>query len=293
MLVTRSVSSKVAKFLPDPLRSVLRTVIRRHRHWAHPALKNYGTVQDLYYWTVDGEVDTLLLLQNYFSALFPGIDTATTGQINLYTQDGSFIISKEFQLAANGCAKFTVSSILNSVTDLHSGTFGTLEVHIEIPRQVLDAISADPNFYFWDRFYLGYTTAQGQACFVHGVDKTTIYRNGDSESLAWYKSSANLNWAPEIPINIAEYARFSVILINRTGEKCSVGMVVTDKEDRSLSWSADIPSKGVHRFVLDQSSVTNLNPAELRIGIEGMASQYGRPVVFKEFHNGSISAMHC
>ena len=34
-------------------------------------------------------------------------------------------------------------------------------------------------------------------------------------------------------------------------------------------------------------------PLELRLRIEGMTTQWGRPLVFKEFADGAISAMHC
>ena len=54
------------------------------RHWAHPGLKEIGTVQDLYFWASDGDLDTILLLQNYFSALYPLLDTATTGSVSIY-----------------------------------------------------------------------------------------------------------------------------------------------------------------------------------------------------------------
>ena len=36
-----------------------------------------------------------------------------------------------------------------------------------------------------------------------------------------------------------------------------------------------------------------LEASELRMKIDGMATKYGRPMVFKEFRNGAISAMHC
>jgi hypothetical protein len=72
-----------------------------------------------------------------------------------------------------------------------------------------------------------------------------------------------------------------------------VTLVLSDSEDKSLSWGAEIPRKGVQRFELTRENTAGLIPIELRMRIKGMATQYGRPVVFKEFHNGAISAMHC
>ena len=62
---------KGVRLLPNGMRDYARMVYRRGKHWAHPDLKGFGTVQDLYYWASDGNLHTLLLLQNYFSALYP------------------------------------------------------------------------------------------------------------------------------------------------------------------------------------------------------------------------------
>ena len=70
-------------------------------------------------------------------------------------------------------------------------------------------------------------------------------------------------------------------------------LTLSDVDDNSLLWEAQIPPKGVHRFEFDQEIAATLHPKELRMRVKGMATQFGRPVLFKEFSNGSISAMHC
>ena len=103
----------------------------------------------------------------------------------------------------------------------------------------------------------------------------------------------NWDWVPEIPVNINDYEKFSVIMVNRTSRSSDVTLTLSDTDDESLSWSQAIPPKGVRLFELDSDITSPLNPTELRMRVNGMATQYGRPAVFKRFRNGAISAMHC
>ena len=293
--MTTRLLRKVARKLPDPVRSLARTAYYRGGHWAHSDMRRFGTVQDLYYWVSDGYIDTLLLLQNYFSALYPKLDTTTTGTVSVHDRDGDHLGSQGFNLAHSGCARLRVSSLLGEFhPDAAQLQYGTLEVNIAIPAGVMEHIKDQSPFYFWDRFYLGYTTAKGQTCFVHGVDKTHIYREGGNQTRAdWYKPTQGLQWSPEIPVNINEYEKLSVVLINRTNATSDANLTLLDSLDNSLGWQQNIPPKGVRRFELTPGNTTGLEPTELRLQVDGLASRFGRPVVFKEFRNGAISAMHC
>ena len=288
-----SVLRRVYRRLPSSWTPLAGRLYYRGRHWAHPDLKKFGTVQDLYYWVADGNLDTLLLLQNYYSVLYPALDTETGGTVTLFSKDGEALGSSPFSVGHLGCARFRVSSLLEALHLPDEHTYGTLEIHMAIPRVVLSHIQEQKSLYFWDRFYIGYTNGKGQTCFVHGVDKTHIYREGESKPIDWYKPSKGLQWAPETPVNIDDYEKFSVIMVNRTSRGTNVTLTLVDTKDDSLSWSKDIPSKGVRRFELTAEATAGLAPVELRMRIKGMATQYGRPVVFKEFGNGAISAMHC
>ena len=288
-----AVLKKAASYLPGNVRGLAKKLYYRDRHWAHPALKGHGTVQDLYYWVADGDLDTVVIGQNYFSALFPQIDTATEATLSVYDDGGAFLGRRSFSLAHCGGAKHRVSSLLEELEQPPERPYGTLEVHIAIPRDVLAHIQDQKSFYFWDRFYIGYTTSLGQTCFVHGIDKTNIYREGSLEPVEWYKGPEERQWAPEIPVDIDDYKKLNVIMINRTSRSAPVRLTLSDSEDRSLSWSANIPPKGVHRFELTEADTAGLATKELRMRVKGMPTAYGRPVLFKEFHNGAISAMHC
>jgi hypothetical protein len=247
-------------------------------------------VQDLYYWVADGDLDTLLQLQNYFSVFYPGLDTHTTGTVTLFDNFGHPLGVKRFELGSFSCAKMLVSSLLAEFGVPDANQFGTLECHLAIPDEVLHTAAS---LYFFDRFYIGYTNSRGLPTFVHGVDRTHIYREDKPRSRLWYHPGEKQQWAPEIPVNIEDYRRFSVILINRTSRRSNTTLIVSDIDDRSMRWEASIEPRGVHRFELTMANTTGLAPSELRLRIERMPTRRGRPVVFKEFPNGAISVMHC
>ncbi|MCH9021768.1 MAG: hypothetical protein IID32_03285 [Planctomycetes bacterium] len=293
VIVKTAVMNQAAKYLPSGVKSLAKRVLFKDRLWAYPALKKFGTIQDLYYWVADGNLDTLLILQNYFSAFYPQLATETEGSITLFSERGDILGKTQFALPHCGSAKFRATSLLADLQVSADHTFGTLEVNIAIPKDVLEHIKGQRALYFWDRFYIGYQNAQGQICFVHGVDKTNIYRDGDPRSISWSKAPENHEWAPETPINIDDYAKFTVIMINRANRNSDITLTLLDTKDEYLSWSAEIPPGGVHRFELSSENTSVLVPTELRMRIKGMPTQWGRPVAFKEFPNGAISAMHC
>jgi len=292
MIMTRF-TGVASKLIPSNLRPLAKRLYYRNRHPAHPSLKRFGTVQDLYYWVADGNLDTVLLLQNYFSAFFPSLDTETSGTVSLFDQNAVPLGSESFALGHCGSTKFRVSEMLGKYQNSSGDTFGSLEVNIAIPDAVLVDIQKQRALYFWDRFYIGYSNPKGQMCFVHGVDRTNIHHQGDSDPVNWYQMPMDHKWAPELPVDMDDYERFSVIMLNRTASPTEVTLTVSDSKDDSLSWSSEIPPKGVRRFLLSRDDIGQLVPTELRMSVEGMATQYGRPMVFKEFRNGSISAMHC
>ena len=128
---------------------------------------------------------------------------------------------------------------------------------------------------------------------MHGVDKTHVYREGETQSADFYPAGPGLSWAPETPIDIEDYEKLSVVMINRTSRASEMTLHIFDVEDKTLSWEATVPPKGVHGFELTRENTAGLVPTELRLRIEGMSTKWGRPLLFKEFANGAISVMHC
>ena len=290
-----SLAMAVASYLPRSVKSVARRWLFSKSHPAHIGLRGVGAIQDLYYWVADGTLDTFLPVENYFSVFYPLLDTSTVGTVTIFDEQGLEVGRKKFELAHLGSCEIRLSHILQAfASERRSGvTFGTLICDIVVPASVRQAIGDAHPFYFWDRFYIGYLSKAGQPTFVHGVDKTFISQVGRQGFSRWYPGVRTYQWAPEIPINITDYERFTVIVTNRVSRSAHFRLVVEDIADRHREWDAVIRPNGVYRFELTAASTAGLDPCELRMHLEGMTTQWGRPLVFKEFASGAISAMHC
>lgn len=282
----------IAPHLPRSIKLAVKQWLRKVCHPAHLGLRGMGAVQDLYYWVSDGRLDTILPIQNYFSVFYPELDTTTSTTVTLFDHEGRQIGRKEFAVGHLACVTVRLSCLLRDLGASAQAGFGTLVCNMAWPASLCDGC-AQPPCYFWDRFYIGYVNQANQPTFVHGVDKAFIYRNGESEPIRWYSGGQEYQWAPEIPVNIDDYQRFSVIVLNRIALARRVRLVVEDRHDKLKEWSATIRPNGVHRFELTAANTAGLDPAELRLRVEGMSTQWGRPVVFKEFSSGAISVMHC
>ena len=285
----------IASYLPPSIKSTIRRVFFKNSHPNHLALKGVGAVQDLYYWVADGRFDTLLPIENYFSVFFPKLNTATSVSLTMFDSMGSTIGKHALHLSHLGCVMLRVSDLLNGFDQKGKAVcaFGTLLCDIAVPSSVQAAVASAQPFYFWDRFYIAYVNQVGQPTFVHGVDKTIICPTGNHKTTLWYSPLRKFQWAPEIPINMAEYEKFSVIMINRVSRPSKIRLVVEDSNDRTMAWEAVVEPMGVHRFELTADNTAGLHPVEMRMRVEGMTSQWGRPLVFKEFPSGAISVMHC
>ena len=285
------------RLVPAPVKTAVKAVLlRMGRSLDHPAMIGRGTVQDLYYWVSDGRVDTTILLNNVYSVFFPHLQTATTGTVTVYDPQGVRLGEVGLPVGHLQCEKLVLSRLLRQwqPSGGPAPQFGTVLCALTIPPAVLEALASRLGpFYFWYRFYIEYVTAAGQPAFVHCVDRTTVVRHGRSKPALWYSRRQARDWAPEIPMNVEEYRRLFVILVNRTPQPVRMTLLVEDDQDRAERFPAMIPAGGVHRFELSRQILHRLAPRGLRMRVCDMPTTWARPVLFKEFANGTISAMHC
>lgn len=279
------------RYVPRRIRGLVRSFLGSADAPA-VAVARLGVVEDLCYWVADDRADTAVPLHNYFSVLFPDVDTRTTARIELYDREGRRLAEHALDLPAHGLITVRVSRILGAERRA-SGGYGALLCDIRIPDAVRALLADDVGFHFWDRFYVSYVSRAGQPCFVHGVDKTYVVDAADGGVRTFYPAGRGYSWQPEIPVDMGQYERFSVILINRTTGPATVTLTVTDSADQSMSWRETMPPFGTHRFDLDAEATAGLVQTELRLRVDGMPTRWGRPVVMKHFRNGAISAMHC
>ena len=279
--------------VPTAARRWTRALRSQTRWWSGRGPQKKGIIEDLYYWVADGRLDTLLPLQNYFSVFFPDIETSTTGTLLLYDADGQPLGRRAFELLAHGLVKLRISQVLQELGVRAPQGYGTLVCDLRMPEAVRASLDPQEPFYFWDRFYIGYLSTSGQPCFVHGVDKTFVAKIAGGRWDTFYPAGKRYRWIPETPVDLSSYHRFSVVLINRTSRCARVTLTISDDDDIASRLTQAIAPFGAHRFELDERSTRGLDRQRLRLRVDGMPTRWGRPVVFKEFANGAISAMHC
>lgn len=278
----------VRRYAPPAVRRLARALLGRGELSALPA-QRLGVVEDLCYWVSDGRVDTVVPLHNYFSVLFPDLPTATAARVDLFDRRGHAVAGKDIDLPEHGLVTVRASDMLGGDA---GDRYGALLCHIRIPDAVRDFLADDAGFHFWDRFYVSYVTRDGQPCFVHGVDKTYV-AGADGTRTTFYPAGQGYSWRPEIPVDMDQYQRLSVVLINRTVAAAALTLTVSDPTEASRSWTAEVAPFGTHRFELDAAATAGLAQEDLRLRVDGMPTRWGRPVIMKHFRNGAISAMHC
>ena len=292
-MLARKVTELGRRYLPAPLKRLARAAFTRKLAPAAPGARA-GIVEDLCFWMADANVDTVLPLQNYFSVLYPELATATRGTLALYDHAGRALGRHPFELPAHGLVKLRVRDLLARSGARAAEGYGTLLCDIEMPDAVRATLDPAERFFFWDRFYIAYEPRGGMPCFVHGVDKTYVADAFSGVMTPFYPPGSRYTWVPEIPVDLTAYARFSVVVVNRTAAPAALTLTVTDGADASRVWDATVAALGAHRFVLRPDDLgAAVDPRDLRLRLDGIPTRWGRPVVFKEFRHGAISAMHC
>ena len=294
-MLRRKTVEVARRYAPRSLKRLARAVLpKADAERARAPLARHGIIEDLCFWIADERVDTVLPLQNYFSVLYPDLDTDTRGTLHVYDAAGRPLLSHHFTLAGHGLAKLRVGGLMRAV-GVRSGTaYGTLLCDLEVPPAVLATLDASVPFYFWDRFYIAYQPHGGVPCFVHGVDKTFVADAAAGGRLAdYYPSGQQYAWAPEIPIDLSAYARLSVVVVNRTAASASITLTVGDGTDAVRAWTQRVAGRGAYRFTLTRNDGPGLEVRDLKLRLDGIPTRWGRPVIFNEFANGAISAMHC
>ena len=280
--------------IPAPVKRRLRQLVTGGGHPSVPAVKGLGRATDIYVWIADGDIDTIIPLHNFFSTLFPALDTATEASLELFSSDGRPLGSTKVKVPQMGAPAIRVSELIAQFGAKDS-TFGSVIWDLKPPPQVKTQLAGrDEPFLLWDRSYIGYVGSEGQVSFVHGIDKARVITEKEA-SISWpMRAKDSFTAAPEIPLLLAETEWTDVILQNRSGIPRRMTLEVRDTKGDSREWAADLARYGTNRFRLDPTELGDLDLAEpVRLRMSGLPTRYGRAVIFKRFASGAISAMHC
>lgn len=253
-------------------------------------LKKFGVINDLYFWRTDNQIETIAPIQNFYSPLFPDLDTETKGHVWIWDNQGKLINQHTFLLPHMGYYELNINKLAPS------NNIGTFMWNISVP----DAVSKIPEvenekIYFTDRGYICFLKNGTQPSFIHGIDRfSTFQKQSLTNFEAFYKHDDNKTWVAEFPLNKSSETKVEIILINRSKKTRNFTLDVFKNGNVKLfSKNHMAPSKTVIIFTLSEDELSLLGNDSGYFSISGIPTPWGRPAIMRHFKNGAISAMHC
>jgi hypothetical protein len=261
--------------------------------WKRQAhLRKFGVINELYCWRLDRNINTIAPIQNFFSNIFPTLNTATEGCLWMYDKDGKEIAQHNFLLPHFGIHVVNINNFVDNNED-----YGTFMWSIKMPDSVAQNQDVRKNhIYFTDRGYICYEKSGSQPCFTHGVDRYLVFQKQEMESSTFFykKSKKDRSWLPEFPLSVDMQEELDIILLNRSSSLQNFTITVYQNGGHEVFHSIkSVPARGVGICTLDAEILTALNGSEGYFLIEGLATQWGRPTIMRHFNCGSLSVMHC
>ena len=290
----RSLAAK----MPPSAKRRLRRLVRGSANPYFPGVRGVASISDLYFWIADGELDTVLLLENYFSRLFPDLDTRTETTVEFLDADGRTVAKHRQAIDHMAAPVLRASEVLADAGSVLRGTadaYGNVIWYTAVPAAVRAHMAElGEDMLFWDRGYIGYLGPNRQIAFVHGVDKTAVAMS-DLRRAPWpIGPEDTFTASPEIPVEFSEYASLEMIVQNRDTRPRTIDLQVMDVGGRELNQSKTLQPMGVARFMLNADMMDGFDASvPFRLRCTGLPTRFGRPIALKRFHDGPISLMHC
>jgi hypothetical protein len=257
-----------------------------------PQFRDYGTINELYLWRLDRDIDTVVPMQNYFSFLFPELDTATSGTLWIHDRRGLEVARRDFALPRAGIHLARISEIVDRTLE-----YGTLMWHIRMPDSVAAQDAVRQNLvYFTDRGYLCYEKAPNQPCFVHGVDRYAVFQKQDSEryGLFYPETGRSRAWLAEFPLRHGMQEEIEIVLLNRSSVPRQFSVTVHQNGGREIHRAQPIVDpRGVALASVNADIFARLDGRDGYFLVDGIPTQWGRPAIMRHFAGGAMSAMHC
>jgi hypothetical protein len=254
--------------------------------------RKYGSINELYLWRLDYGIDTVAPIQNYFSNLFPDLETTTHGQVWIYDRNGVEVARREFELPHRGMHLVRISELVE-----REETYGTFMWCVRMPDSVANQALVRENLvYFIDRGYICYEKDNSQPAFVHGVDRYAVFQRQDMESrdLFYDEPERGRAWTPEFPIKADMQYSIDVTLLNRTHDVTDCLLTLHRNGGEKIFEAArTIQPRGGALLSLDKSKLDLLKGDTGYFMLNGLPTHWGRPAITRHFSSGAISVMHC
>lgn len=276
----------------DALKRRLKAALPYALQQPNPALRRYGTVDDLYPWHADESLDTRLFIQNYFSFFFPRLDTATEVRVWLNDADGRLLGRKTLPLGHRQTADVSVKAWLESLG--RGERAGTLLWHVILPEAVA-AFSAGQHAYFTDRGYIAFVKDGVQPSFMHGIDRYAVFQERETESRdRFYPEGRSYEWRPELPLGPGlGCLSLDLMTVNRSERPATLELRVLDGGKSVVETRRrTVAPRGLFLENLDGALLGRLDDRGC-LRVAGLPTPWSRVMVLRHCPGGSVSPMHC
>lgn len=277
--------------LGDALRSRISEVIPL-RYRRRPQFRRHGSISELYFWRKDRDIETVAPVQNFYSFIFPELDTKTDAHIWIYDAVGQEIARDVFALPHCGLHELKLAAMVPK-TVMH----GTFMWHVRMPDSVANLPEVQDNLmYFTDRGYVFYLKSERQPCFVHGVDRYAVFQGQEqvAHDLFYDGAWGTYSWRAEFPLRRDMQDEVEVILLNRSRATRELSVSLHRGGGQLVSEAKVlVEPRGVGLVCLGGPVLDRLDDADGYFQVDGMPTQWGRPAIMRHFSCGAISTMHC
>jgi len=272
-----SLRNWISRKIPDHL--------KREKH-----LKKFGVINDLYFWRTDNEIKTIAPIQNFYSPLFPNLNTKTKGHVWIWDNQGKLLDEHNFSLPHMGSYELDINKFAPK------NSIGTFMWHISIPESVINIPEVEnEKIYFTDRGYICFLKDGIQPCFIHGIDRFSVFQKKSLiDFVPFYSGNTNKTWLAEFPLTRSNEKKIEIILVNRSKKACKFTLDVFKNGGVKLfSKNHNAQSKAVIIFTLSNDELSILGNNSGYFSVSGISTPWGRPAIMRHFENGAISVMHC
>lgn len=279
----------VKKLLSPSARASLKRWLPYALKQPNPSLRQFGTVQEIYPWRVDEELDTRAYIQNYFSVFYPELDTATDVGLWCYDAGGALIGQRTGKLARN-------QTLAVSLREWVGPGRGTLMWHVVMPPSVAERPEcAQHHAYFTDRGYIAFHKEEAQASYMHGIDRYAVFqKTADKRFDAFYAAADSFEWRPEIPLSPElGCTSMDVMTVNRCKAPAEIQLELLDAAKKPVAtFKQRVSERGLFFQTLDSELLKRLG-AGGSMRATGLPTPWTRVMILRHFSSGAIAAMHC
>jgi hypothetical protein len=244
-------------------------------------------------------------LQNFYSTFWPEVDAPATAHIHVYDADGQAIGTTEREIARFGCAFIEARDLLAELgSDARQGTVAIdLEPSGEV-RKHFDELPAPDVVEVRTPFWMAYYDDGENYMYVHSIEMLEGQIFGTTKPVEWHVNRGTAAaadagaWRSWRLLESAGLDELQVVAINhRAAPGATTVGVYTAGGGAVAERRLEFEPRQLHRVRFTREEIAEGlerlgGPALLRVGLDPLLTNNGKPYVLMRYDNGPLSLHH-